>query len=187
MATKLIRDAVLVCVIVGAGVLALFKREYIYDFVGVHPADIVEARALRENPTASPKIDKTSAMVIKGSATSISKSPDGHFWAEARVNASSVKFLVDTGASVVALTPRDAQLAGLDLNALKYTAAVNTAAGRVMAAPVTLDVVSVGNVMVRDVRAVVINEGLPNSLLGMSYLGKLQTVEASPGMMILRQ
>ena len=56
---------------------------------------------------------KPSAMVVSGSATSISKSSDGHFWTEARVNSSSVKFLVDTGASVVALTPLDAQKAGV--------------------------------------------------------------------------
>ncbi|MCF6221150.1 MAG: TIGR02281 family clan AA aspartic protease [Robiginitomaculum sp.] len=190
MSLKLIRDAILVSTVFLGGFFALTQRETIYDFIGIHPADIAEARANRLGETAEVKtVDtvKTTSMVVNGSATSISKSADGHFWVEARVNASSVRFLVDTGASVVALTPRDAQLAGINLQTLKYTSAVNTAAGRVMAAPVTLSIVSVGNVTVRDVRAVIISKGLPHSLLGMSYLGELQSVEASKGLMILRQ
>ncbi len=187
MSTRLIRDALLVTGIFAAGIFAFTQREMVYDLVGIHPVDIVEARAKRIHNTESPAPAKTQTMVIKGSATSISKSPDGHFWVQARVNASSIKFLVDTGASVVALTPLDAQIAGINLQTLKYTSPINTAAGRVMAAPVTLSLVSVGNVTVRDVRAVVISKGLPHSLLGMSYLGELQTVEATRGMLILRQ
>jgi len=187
MSSKLIRDAVLVSAIIAGGVLALTQREAIYEFVGIHPSDIAQARADRLGETTEQVPDETAAIVVSGSATSISKSRDGHFWTEARVNAGSIKFLVDTGASVVALTPLDAQLAGINLQTLKYTSPINTAAGQVMAAPVTLSVVSVGNVNVRNVRAVVISKGLPNSLLGMSYLGELQTVEASRGMLILRQ
>lgn len=187
MGSKLIRDALLVTAIFAAGLFALFQREAIYELVGVHPADIAEARANRVTSTEEQAPVKAVSMVVKGSATSITKSPDGHFWAQARVNSSSIKFLVDTGASVVALTPLDAQLTGINLHTLKYTRPINTASGRVMAAPVTLSIVSVGNVAVRDVRAVVISKGLSHSLLGMSYLGELQTVEVSKGLMILRQ
>lgn len=187
MSSKLIRDAILVSAIFAGGFLALTQREAIYEFVGIHPSDIAQARADRLGEGAVQEPPKTAAMVVNGSATSISKSPDGHFWTEARVNSGSIKFLVDTGASVVALTPLDAQLAGVNLQTLKYTSPINTASGQVMAAPVTLSVVSVGNVSVRNVRAVVISKGLPHSLLGMSYLGELQTVEATRGMLILRQ
>ena len=195
MSSKLIRDAVLVSVVFACGFIALTQREAIYEFIGVHPSDIVQARANRAQARANlmgevsePQTAPVRTMVVtNGSSTSISKAADGHFWVEARVNSSSVKFLVDTGASVVALTPLDAQLAGINLQTLKYTAQVNTASGPVMAAPVTLSVISVGNVSVRNVRAVVISKGLPHSLLGMSYLGELQTVEVSKGAMILRQ
>ncbi|PHQ67310.1 MAG: TIGR02281 family clan AA aspartic protease [Robiginitomaculum sp.] len=196
MSSKLIRDAVFMTVIFACGFFALTQREVIYGLIGIHPSDIAQARANRLGKTSEPTPINAKAMVItsgsatsitSGSATSISKSMDGHFWVEAQVNASSIRFLVDTGASVVALTPLDAQLSGINLQTLKYTSTVNTASGQVMAAPVKLSIVSVGNVSVRDVRAVVINKGLPHSLLGMSYLGELQTVEVSKGSMILRQ
>ncbi len=188
MSSKLIRDAVVVCAIFSVGILAFSKREFLYDFIGVHPSDIAQARANRLGTQNAPIPNEVKAMVVSnGSATSISKSSDGHFWVEAQVNASSVRFLVDTGASVVALTPQDAQLTGINLQELKYTSPINTASGTVMAAPVRLSMVSVGNVSVRNVRAVVIEKGLPHSLLGMSYLGELQTVEVSKGLMILRQ
>ena len=187
MSTKLIRDAVLASAVIVGGFYAMTNREKVYEFVGVHPSDVAKARADRLDQ--SPTTDKltTASMVASGSATSISKSPDGHFWTEARVNSSSVKFLVDTGASVVALTPLDAQKAGVDLRNLQYASPINTASGQIMAASVKLDLISVGNVSVRNVRAVVIKKGLPHSLLGMSYLGELQSVEATKGMLILRQ
>ncbi len=187
MGSKLIRDAALVSIVIVGGFFALTQRELIYEFIGLHPRDIVEARANRLQQTHPTDRLETNAMVINGSSTSINKAPDGHFWVEARVNSGSVRFLVDTGASVVALTPLDAQKAGFSLQTLNYTAPIDTAAGRIMAAPIELDLVAVGNVMVRNVRAVVIREGLPQSLLGMSYLGELQKVEASKSLLILRQ
>jgi len=188
MSSKLIRDAIFVSIIFVGGFFALTQRETIYEFIGVHPSDIVQARANRMGETSAAEQVEVRAMVVaNGSSTSITKSADGHFWVEARVNSSSVRFLVDTGASVVALTPRDAQLSGINLQTLNFTSPIKTASGQVMAAPVTLSVVSVGNVSVRNVRAVVISNGLPNSLLGMSYLGELQTVEVRKGSMILRQ
>ena len=188
MSSKLIRDAVIVSIIFACGFFALTQREVIYEFIGIHPSDIAQARADRLGEVSEPAQVNAKAMVVtNGSATSISKSTDGHFWVEAQVNSSSIRFLVDTGASVVALTPLDAQLTGINLQTLNYTSPINTASGQVMAAPVVLPIVSVGNVSVRNVRAVVISEGLPHSLLGMSYLGELQTVEVSKGSMILRQ
>ena len=85
------------------------------------------------------------------------------------------------------VTSKDAMKAGINMQNLKYTAKVTTAAGQIMAAPVMLDIVSVGNVRVRNVRAVIIPKGLNHSLLGMSYLGELHTLQASKNQLILRQ
>lgn len=120
-------------------------------------------------------------------AASITKADDGHFWAEAAVDGVRVRFLVDTGATVVALTPTDAQRAGVDLDALIYDRPVNTAAGRVMAAAVTLAEVSVGGIAKRDIDALVVADGLKHSLLGMSYLGRLSRIEATRDALILRR
>ncbi|WAC49645.1 TIGR02281 family clan AA aspartic protease [Asticcacaulis sp. SL142] len=121
-----------------------------------------------------------------GSVTSIPKSQDGHYWAEARVNDASVKFLVDTGATIVALTPSDALRLGVDADELKYDRLVTTAMGKTEAAVVKLRSVHIGQTEVRDVDAIVIREGLSTSLLGMSYLGRLSGFEATRTALILK-
>ncbi|HEY5107815.1 MAG TPA: TIGR02281 family clan AA aspartic protease [Caulobacteraceae bacterium] len=118
---------------------------------------------------------------------SIAKSPDGHYWAEADVDdGHAVRFLVDTGATAVALTRDDAQRLGIDTASLTYSYPVATANGEAHAAPVTLSSVSVAGARVSDVQAYVLDQGLETSLLGMTYLGRLSAIEATPTSMILR-
>ena len=119
-----------------------------------------------------------------GSA-SIAKSGDGHFWADAQVDGHPVHFLIDTGATAVALTAADARNLGIDPDGLSYTYTVMTANGPGRAARVKLGVVSVGNAQVLDVDAFVIDKGLQTSLLGMTYLGRLSKFEASQDAMVL--
>jgi aspartyl protease family protein len=117
---------------------------------------------------------------------SIAKSPDGHFWADADVDGHSLHFLVDTGATAVALTSDDARTLGIDPTTLTYSYSVMTANGPARAAAVKLGLVSVGRAEVADVDAFVIDKGLQTSLLGMTYLGKLSKFEATPDAMVLR-
>jgi len=121
-----------------------------------------------------------------GTAASVAKGPDGHYWANAEINGRWVRFLVDTGASAVALTAADAQRLGLDLTALDYERPVVTASGQTKAALVTLDHVAIAGAKVDDVQALVVREGLNTSLLGMSYLGRLSRFEATRTALILR-
>lgn len=111
----------------------------------------------------------------------ISKSADGHYWAEAEVDGRPVRVLVDTGASAVALTAADARRLGLRPERLRYDRSIAAASGRVRAAPVTLDHVEVAGARVEHVAALVVEGGLPASLLGMSYLGRLQGFSADRG------
>jgi aspartyl protease family protein len=97
-----------------------------------------------------------------------------------------VKFLVDTGATIVALTEADARRLGLDPAALDYETEVQTAAGETLAARVRLRSISVAGARVDDVDAVVVKAGLNDSLLGMSYLGRLSRFEATRSALILR-
>lgn len=120
-------------------------------------------------------------------AASIAKAADGHFWAEGLVEGKPVRFLIDTGASSVSLTPLDAQRLGLDPAQMIYDQPVRTAAGESLAARVRLNSVSVSGVSIRDVDALVIGRGLPASLLGMSYLGRLARFEATPGALVLQR
>jgi aspartyl protease family protein len=125
------------------------------------------------------------APVMDSGEASIAKSADGQFWADAQVNGQDVKFLVDTGATSVSLTPDDARRLGFNPDALTYNLSVITANGPGRGAEVTLGTVSVGRAQVYDVKAIVIDKGLGASLLGMSYLGRLSKVEATPDAMVL--
>jgi aspartyl protease family protein len=118
---------------------------------------------------------------------SIVKSPDGHFWADAQVNGGHpVHFLVDTGATAVALTAADARSLGIDPSSLDYRYTVVTANGPARAAAVKLGDISVDRADVQDVQAFVIDQGLQTSLLGMSYLGRLSKFEATPDTLVLK-
>lgn len=102
--------------------------------------------------------------------------PDGHFVVPGTANGASVRFLVDTGATLVVLTPSDARAAGIDPSALVYDKAMRTANGTVPAATAVLHEVKVGRISIGDVRAAVIVKA-PQSVLGMSFLSRLKSFE----------
>lgn len=129
----------------------------------------------------------TPAVQTQHGVVSLGGSGNGHFYADAKVDGTHVRFLVDTGASHVALTPFDAQRLGFDLDELNYRLQYQTANGVAYAAPITLDEISVGSITVHRVRASVSQAGLSQSLLGMSFLGKLNAVELSGDRLILRE
>ena len=142
--------------------------------------------AARATPVTAPAELARIEVSDDAGAASIAKSADGHFWAEADVNGSRVRFLVDTGASAVALTPSDAQRLGFDPARLNYAYKVMTANGEAHAAAVKLTSVSVSGARVADVDALVLDKGLDASLLGMTYLGRLSRFEATKTALILR-
>jgi len=121
-----------------------------------------------------------------GQPAQIARAADGHYWAEADIDGRAIRVLVDTGASVVALTREDALRLGLRLQASDFTRTVETASGPVKAAAVELDHVAVAGARVEKVSALVVEAGLPHSLLGMSYLGRLSAFEARPAGLTLR-
>ena len=125
------------------------------------------------------------AVGSEGEPARLPKAEDGHFWADAMVDGRPVHVLVDTGASSVSLTPQDAERLGLYMGGLVYDRTVRTADGDSLAARVKLHSVSIGGVKVADVDALVIGRGLPASLLGMSFLGRLSRFEATPTSLVL--
>ncbi|PDT13693.1 TIGR02281 family clan AA aspartic protease [Rhizobium sp. J15] len=103
---------------------------------------------------------------------------NGHFEADVSVNGQTIEMLVDTGASMVALSHEDAQRIGIDLSRLTYSMTVMTANGRSRAAPITLDQVAVGPIVRNNVAASVAEDGrLDQSLLGMSFLETLGSLQ----------
>ena len=104
----------------------------------------------------------------------------GHVILDAAVNGASVRLLVDTGASLVTLTREDARAAGVTPSELVFTNRVSTANGSARMAPVTLREIRIGQLSIYDVPAAVL-ENLNISLLGMSFLGRLQSYEMRDG------
>lgn len=122
----------------------------------------------------------------RAGSAQVRRAADGHYWAEAMIDGRAVRVLVDTGASVVALTREDGARLGLRLKPDDFTHTVQTASGPVRAAGLTLASVAIAGAEVRDVQALVVEEGLEQSLLGMSYLGRLSGFEATPAGLTLR-
>lgn len=142
--------------------------------------------ALGPQHRAEPAISWPGAGDAESAPPMIAKSRDGHFWALGEVNGAPVRFLVDTGASTVALTKADARRLGFETDRLTYGYTVTTANGPARAAAVKLGRVSVAGAALDDVDALVIEQGLEASLLGMSYLGRLSRFEATPTALVLR-
>ncbi len=163
--------------------LAIFVLLLIgYSFRGEFAA--IGARLQHEIMPAAPieLAQKNQSAIV-----AIGKSDDGHFRANARVNKAHVKFLIDTGASSIALTLADARRAGFSSKELNYILPIQTASGQSFGAPVILERVSIGQITLRKVEAIVIKEGLSTSLLGMSFLGRLQKFEASKNQLVLKK
>jgi aspartyl protease family protein len=110
-----------------------------------------------------------------------------HFRAVAEVNGQRVQFLVDTGASDVALTRDDARRIGIDPNGLTYDVPYRTANGTSFGARVRIDRIKIGDIVIDDVAGSVASGELGQSLLGMSFLRRLTGFEVRGDEMILRQ
>ena len=122
-----------------------------------------------------------------GGSVVLRASDNGHFETSARINGRSVDVLVDTGATLVALTYEDARRAGLSLADRDFTGRSRTANGVSRVAPVRLDKVTIGSITVRDVDGVVAEEGkLFKTLLGMSFLSRLDQVDMRSGKLVLK-
>jgi aspartyl protease family protein len=104
----------------------------------------------------------------------------GHVILDAAVNGAPVRMLVDTGASLVTLTPADARASGIAFGELVFNHRVSTANGSARMAPVTLREIRIGQLSIYDVPAAVL-ENLNISLLGMSFLSRLQSYEMREG------
>jgi aspartyl protease family protein len=121
------------------------------------------------------------------SSMTIARGANGHFSVEGTVDGRRMNFLVDTGASVIALREGDAARLGIHPAEREYTARVSTANGVVRAAPIELNRVEIGSLTVRNVAALVLpDEALSENLLGMSFLSQVHW-EHRNGRLVLEQ
>ena len=116
----------------------------------------------------------------------IPRAADGHYYLTLDINGTAVRFLADTGASTIVLSPEDAARLGFDPADLRFTGQATTANGVVKTAVVTLEDVRLGPVADRNLTAYVNQSAMDGSLLGMEYLG-LFRIEIAGDRMILRR
>ncbi len=125
-------------------------------------------------------------VIVSPGIVSLRKNTSGHFVATASVEGTRVRFLVDTGATSVALSESDAQRIGFDISRLSYVIPISTANGRTFAAAIELRDITIGDIRIEYIPATVIKDG-DQSLLGMSFLNRLNGYEVSQDTLILRQ
>ena len=124
---------------------------------------------------------------VLAASETLKLAPNGHFMTRAEINGRDVEVMVDTGATAVALSFEDAKHAGLRPYSLDFIVPVSTANGTVHAARVTIRRIAIGSIRVKDVEGMVLPEGaLRGSLLGMSFLGRLQSFAVEDGELLLR-
>jgi len=147
-------------------------------------------RQLTAPPSATPPAPAASTPAPEETRGAVPNSlvfhanPQGHVVLEASVNGAPVRFLVDTGATTVTLTLRDAAAAGLSRNDLVFSQRTMTANGVGRVAPVRLRELRIDQLVVDDVAAAV-DENLFTSLLGQSFLTRLDSYEMRNGVLTL--
>ncbi len=123
----------------------------------------------------------------QGRIVEVARGRAGEFSINTQVNGGRIPMVLDTGATAVVLTQEAAKAAGLPLEILSYNVNVDTANGRTQAASVTLDRIGVGGLVERSVPALVARPGqLRTSLLGMTFLNRLESWEVRGDKLIMR-
>jgi aspartyl protease family protein len=110
---------------------------------------------------------------VSGGETRIEMSNDGHFWLRATVNGVRRRFLVDTGATVTALSESTAEAAQLPVQPLRESVLMRTANGTVRAELTRIDELRLGNIVARDLDAVVAPNMGETNVIGMNLLSRL--------------
>ena len=147
--------------------------------VGHDPAPQTQQAAKRREPAPQQAAGRT--VTVRGDRL-------GHFQVEGSVDGRRLDFMVDTGASLVALRERDANKLGIFPGPRDYTGRTSTANGVIAVAPVRLSSLEINGIRVYDVQAVVIpDQALGVNLLGMSFLSRVRRFEMANGRLVMEQ
>lgn len=134
--------------------------------------------------TAQPDREAAREAWLSGD-TVLQRQPDGHFYASVQIDSRDYRLLVDTGASMVALTGEDAEAIGLSWSDADLREIGRGASGPVYGVPAMIERIELGGFEARNVRAAIVPEGLDVSLLGQSFLAQLPGVRIDGDRMML--
>ena len=173
------RSLLVTCILIGLAAVAAPQLFTHY----VRPTTTANMISAPEPPTAE---EGTAPPAPGVRQVEIKAEGDGHFYVNAEINsAHDIRLMVDTGATVVALRASDAAAAGIRPLKSEFTDPVQTANGTTMAAEATLDRVSIEDIEIHHVRALVLpDDQLSLSLLGGSFLKGLQRYQVADGRLI---
>ena len=149
------------------------------------PAPAAQARPAPE-PAPEPLVQQAALPSATGDEMIVRAGPNGQFMVDAVVDGVEIRFLVDTGATSVVLTAQDAERLGYRLDGLEYSERFQTANGEILGAPVVLPELRIGDLEIEDVRSSVIRAPLSTSLLGMTFLSRLESFEVRDEGLVLR-
>ena len=166
--------------IISCAVLAISGLPYYFQDNSEFQSENVGLEEATAQPVAAP-VQQVPAKPLAHYATgvraaSIPLSHDGHFTADFHINGRSVRGMVDTGATYVAINRTTARHLGLSIANSDFKHQVRTANGLTGAALVTIDRIEVGSVSVNGVEAFVLDDAaLSSTLIGMSFMSKLRS------------
>jgi aspartyl protease family protein len=183
-AGKTLRFAVTVfagCIVCGIATASLMS----YVGRGLAVVNAAPARVSTAVAAAVPASKAAPARPPVANTLTYAADSSGHYFIDAAVNGVPIRFMVDTGATFVALSPEDAAAAGIASQNLSFSDAVNTANGVTHAARTSLRSVRLGQFEVDDVAAVVMDQPMPFSLLGMSFLSRVDGYSIRDGVLTI--
>lgn len=130
------------------------------------------ARFTTDNDLALPQLGMP-RQTVAGGETRVPLQDDGHFWITAKVNGVEQPFLVDTGATITAISPQTADLASVPPKSIRQTVLMRTANGVIRAEVATIEELRLGNIVARDLDAVVAPGLGDANVIGMNFLSRL--------------
>lgn len=179
--------ALFIAISAGAAYVIKHKEEVYRTVVDMAGQQIAMASKRDDGDAIDSAEDADSSSTAAGDVT-LRATDYGHFETTAEINGRDVDVMVDTGATMVALTYEDAERAGIYLKPSDFTHSVSTANGIAKVAPINIGTISIGGITVRNVRGAVSERGnLHRTLLGMTFLGRLSRVEMRRNDLVLHE
>jgi aspartyl protease family protein len=123
---------------------------------------------------------------VHGTAMRIEMAEDGHFWADAEVNGRPVRFMIDSGATITAMSRASAAAANIEISESGFPASIQTANGTVEARRASIDRLSLGSIQADDLAVVVAEEFGDTNVLGMNFLSQLESWRVEGRFLILQ-
>lgn len=120
-----------------------------------------------------------------GQIVRIEQSPDGHFWVDGVINGHPARFMIDSGATITALSSGLAQSAGLNVDLAGPGVALRTANGAIIAHRSSVGTLAVGPIQASDISVVVSDAFGDMNVIGMNFLSQLRSWRVENGEMIL--